>query len=112
MTAAAAALDAPASGLLRRIADALPAMDGYTGEDAATLRRLADEQQRKEEYDAWVRAEVEASLADPRPSLTTEEVLAHIDARCAEMEARERAEKALKAGRRAAREDVRRAVAA
>ena len=72
MTVATAALDAPASGLLRRIADALPAMGGYTGEDVNTLRRLAEEQQRKEEYDAWVRAEVEAALADPRPRVPHE----------------------------------------
>ena len=67
MTAATAAIDATVAGLLRRIADALPSLGGYTGEDAATLRQLADEQQRKEEYDAWVRAEVQAALADPRP---------------------------------------------
>ena len=89
----------------------MPAMGGYTGEDVNTLRRLAEEQQRKEEYDAWVRAEVAAARADPRPSLSTEEVLAHIDALCDEMEARERAEKAKKT-RRAARENVRRAVVA
>ena len=110
-TPAATPAPAPAAGLLRRLADALPTMDGYTDEDAYTLRQLADAQQRKEEYDAWVRAEVAAARADPRPSLSTEEVLAHIDALCDEMEARERAEKAKKT-RRAARENVRRAVAA
>ena len=110
-TAAATPAPAPVAGLLRRLADALPTMDGYTGEDADVLRQLADAQQRKEEYDAWVRAEVAAARADPRPSLSTEEMLAHIDAYCDEMEARERAEKAKKT-RRAARENVRRAVAA
>ena len=68
MNTATATLAAPScAGLLRRIADVLPTLGGYTGEDADTLRRLADEQQQKEEYDAWVRAEVEAALADPRP---------------------------------------------
>ena len=110
-TAAATLAPAPAAGLLRRIAEALPTMDGYTDEDAAVLRQLADAQQRKEEYDAWVRAKVARARADPRPPLTTEQVLAHIDALCDEMEARERAEKAKKAGR-TARANVRRTVAA
>ena len=39
---------------------------------AGLLRRLADEQQQKEEYDARVRAEVEAALADPRPCVPHE----------------------------------------
>ena len=74
MTAATAALDAHinVAGLLRRLADALPAMGGYTEDESAVLRRLADEQQQKEEYDAWVRAEVEAALADPRPRVPHE----------------------------------------
>lgn len=110
MNTATAPVVAPSrAGLLRRLAEALPTMEGYTGEDAATLRQMAEEQRRKEEYDAMMRAEVEAALADPRPSLTTEQVLAHIDALCDEMEAREREEKA---ARRAARANVRRAVAA
>ena len=116
MTAATAAATpaapAPVAGLLRRLADALPAMEGYTGEDAAALRQLAEEQQKKEEYDAWVRAKVARSLADPRPSLSEEEVWAHLEAVLDELEVEERARKAKKAGRRAARENVRRAVAA
>ncbi len=66
-TAAATPAPAPVAGLLRRLADALPTMEGYTGEDAAALRQLAEAQQRKEEYDAWVRARVAAARADPRP---------------------------------------------
>lgn len=66
-TAAATPAPAPVAGLLRRLADALPAMEGYTGEDAAALRQLAEAQQEKEEYDAWVRARVAAARADPRP---------------------------------------------
>ncbi|MBQ9578394.1 MAG: hypothetical protein IJR28_02550 [Ottowia sp.] len=111
-TAAATPAPAPVAGLLRRLADALPTMEGYTGEDAAALRQLAEAQQRKEEYDAWVRAKVARALADPRPSLSTEEVLARLDALCDELEAEERARKVKKAGRRAAHENVRRAVAA
>ena len=73
MNTATATLAAPScAGLLRRIADVLPTLGGYTGEDADTLRRLADEQQQKEEYDALVRAEVEAALADPRPRVPHE----------------------------------------
>lgn len=113
MTTAAATLDAPSlARLLRRVADALPALGGYTEDESAALRQLADEQQRKEEYDAWVRAKVARSLADPRPPLSEEEVWAHMEAVLDELEAEERAEKAKKAGRRAARENVRRAVAA
>ena len=83
MTVATAALDAPASGLLRRLADALPAMGGYTGEDANTLRRLAEEQQRKEEYDAWVRAKVAKARAETGPGRTGEEMLAYVRAHIA-----------------------------
>ena len=93
------------AGLLRRIAEALPAMEGYTGEDAATLRQMAEEQQQKEEYDAWVRAKVARSRADPRPSLTSEQVWAHMEAVLDELEAEEQA-------REAARENVRGALAA
>ena len=76
MTAATAAATpsapAPVAGLLRRLAEALPTMEGYTGEDAAALRQLAEEQQKKEEYDAWVRARVAAARADPRPRVPHE----------------------------------------
>ena len=111
-TAATPAAPAPVAGLLRRLADALPAMDGYTGEDAAALRQHAEAQQKKEEYDAWVRAKVERALADPRPPLSAQEVQARLDALCDELEAEERAAKAQKTARRAARANVRRAVAA
>ena len=93
---------------LRAIAD----RQQCTEDEAAMLRELADEQQQRAEYDAWVRAEVEASLADPRPSLSDEEVWAHMEAMLDELEAEERAKKAEKTGRRAARANVRRAVAA
>lgn len=35
------------------------------------------------EYDAWFRAKVEASLADPRPSIPHQEVVAHMRKRLA-----------------------------
>ena len=76
MTAATAAATpsapAPVAGLLRRLAEALPTMEGYTGEDAAALRQLAEAQQEKEEYDAWVRARVAAARTDPRPRVPHE----------------------------------------
>ncbi|MBQ9579020.1 MAG: hypothetical protein IJR28_05765 [Ottowia sp.] len=81
MTVATAALDAPinVAGLLRRIADALPAMGGYTEDESAVLRQLADEQQqRKEEYDAWVRAKVARARAETGPGYTSEEMLAYV----------------------------------
>ena len=78
MTAATATPAAPASGLLRRLADALPTMEGYTGEDAETLRQLAEAQQKKEEYDAWVRAKVQAALADPRPRVPHEQAREYV----------------------------------
>ena len=88
MTAATAAATpaapAPVAGLLRRLADALPAMEGYTGEDAAALRQLAEEQQKKEEYDAWVRAKVARALAEPRPGYTTEQAREYVLARLRE----------------------------
>lgn len=65
---------------LRALADRLPAQVG-TDEDVAMLRELADEQQERAEYDAWVRAKVEAAQADTRPSLTTEQVWERMDAR-------------------------------
>ncbi|MBQ6655996.1 MAG: hypothetical protein IJM64_01775 [Ottowia sp.] len=80
----AAALDAPVAGLLRRLADALPAMGGYTGEDADTLRRLAEEQQQRAEYDAMMRAEVEAARAEAGPGYTTQEVREYVRARLRE----------------------------
>lgn len=64
---------------LRALADRLPAAGG-TSEEEALLRELADEQQQRAEYDAWVRAEVEAALSDPRPPLSAEEVQARLDA--------------------------------
>ncbi|MBR5949916.1 MAG: hypothetical protein IKZ87_00610 [Actinomycetaceae bacterium] len=43
MTAAATTIpSAPVSGLLRRLADAMPTLECYTGEDAAALRQLAE----------------------------------------------------------------------
>ena len=80
-TAAATPAPAPVAGLLRRLADALPTMEGYTGEDAAALRQLAEAQQRKEEYDAWVRAKVARALAEPRPGYTTEQAREYVLAR-------------------------------
>ena len=79
MNTASATLAAPScAGLLRRIADVLPSISGYTGEDAATLRQLADAQQQKEEYDAWVRAKVAKARAETGPGYTSEEVLAYV----------------------------------
>lgn len=77
-TAAATPAPAPVAGLLRRLADALPAMEGYTGEDAAALRQLAEEQQRKEEYDAWVREKVARARADPRPRIPHEQAREYV----------------------------------
>lgn len=39
-------------------------------------------------YDAWLKAKVEASLADPRPSIPHDEVMAEIDALLAAKKAR------------------------
>lgn len=61
---------------LRGIADRRQCTD----EEAAMLRELADEQQQRAEYDAWVRAKVEAAQADRRPSLTTKQVREHMEA--------------------------------
>ena len=88
MTAATAAATpaapAPVAGLLRRLADALPAMEGYTGEDAAALRQLAEEQQKKEEYDAWVRAKVARARAETGPRYTTQQVREYVRERLRE----------------------------
>ena len=65
---------------LRGIADRYPC----TEEEAAMLRELADEQQRKEEYDAWVRAEVQAALAEPQPGYTTQQVREYVRGRLRE----------------------------
>ena len=51
-----------------------------------------DTEEEAEAYDRWFRAKVEASLADPRPPIPHDEVMAEID--------RIIAEKALKADRR------------
>ena len=65
---------------LRGIADRFPCTD----EEAALLRELADEQQRKAEYDAWVRAEVAAARAETGSGYTTDEVRAYVRERLRE----------------------------
>lgn len=52
-----------------------------TEDEAAMLRELADEQQQRAEYDAWVRAEVEAALAEPQPGYTTQQVREYVRGR-------------------------------
>lgn len=49
-----------------------------TEDEAAMLRELADEQQQRAEYDAWVRAEVQAALAEPQPGYTTQQVREYV----------------------------------
>jgi hypothetical protein len=46
--------------------------------DHATARKRTHE---TAEYDAWLRAEVQAALDDPRPALSSAEVEAHFDRR-------------------------------
>ncbi len=41
-------------------------------------------------YDRWFRAQVQASLDDPRPSIPHDEVMAEMDALIAEIERRQR----------------------
>ena len=65
---------------LRALADRLPETGAGTAEDADMLRQLADEQQQRAEYDAWVRAKVARARADARPSLTTKQVEEHMEA--------------------------------
>ncbi len=47
-------------------------------------------EEQAEAYDKWFRAEVQASLDDPRPTIPHDEVMAHIDAIIAEEEAKRR----------------------
>lgn len=51
-----------------------------TEDEAAMLRELADEQQERAEYDAWVRAKVERARAETGPGYTTEQVRERMDA--------------------------------
>ena len=65
------------ASLLRGVAERFPC----TEDEAALLRELADEQQKKAEYDAWVRAEVAAARAETGPRYTTQEVREYVRAR-------------------------------
>lgn len=49
-----------------------------TEDEAAMLRELADEQQERAEYDAWVRAEVQEALAEPQPGYTTQQAREYV----------------------------------
>ena len=76
MTAATMTLER--ASLLRAVSEKLPLLGGFTDRQAAVLREMADEQQRKEEYDAWVRAKVARARAETGPGYTSEEMLAYV----------------------------------
>lgn len=84
MTAATMTLER--ASLLRAVADKLPLLGGFTDGQAAMLREMADEQQQKEEYDAWVRAKVAKARAETGPGRTGEEMLAYVRAHIASLQ--------------------------
>ncbi|UJW87524.1 type II toxin-antitoxin system RelB family antitoxin [Devosia sp. SL43] len=49
-----------------------------------------DTQEQAESYDRWFRAKVEKSLADPRPGIPHDQVMAELDAIIAAAEARKK----------------------
>lgn len=45
-------------------------------------------QEQADSYDRWFRAQVQAAIDDPRPCIPHDQVMAHMDARIAELKAK------------------------
>ena len=70
------------ASFLRELAENLPRIwpDG-TPAKTELLQRLADEELAQAQHEEWVRAKVAAARADSRPTMTTEEFRASLQAR-------------------------------
>jgi hypothetical protein len=71
------------ANFLRELAESLPRIrpQGHSQSQAELLQRLADEELAQAQHDEWIRAKVAAARADNRPTVSTAEVMAHLDAR-------------------------------
>jgi hypothetical protein len=71
------------ANFLRGLAESLTRehSKSHKPEQVALLQRLANEELAEAEHVEWVRAKVAAACADTRPTLTTAQVLARLDAR-------------------------------
>jgi hypothetical protein len=71
------------ANFLRELAESLPRIrpQGHSQSQAELLQRLADEELAQAQHDEWIRAKVAAARVDSRPTVTTAEVMARLDAR-------------------------------
>ena len=71
------------ANFLRELAENLPRLlpQSHTPNQAALLQRLADAELRQARHEEWVRNTVAAARADTRPTLSTGEVRASLQAR-------------------------------
>jgi len=70
------------ASFLRELAENLPRIwPNGTPAKTELLQRLADEELAQAQHEEWERARVSAARADTRPTMTTEEVRASLQAR-------------------------------
>jgi hypothetical protein len=71
------------ANFLRELAESLPRIrpQGHSQSQSELLQRLADDELAQAQHDEWIRAKVAAARADNRPTVTTDEVMARMDAR-------------------------------
>lgn len=70
------------ANFLRELAESLPRTHPQSNQgQVALLQRLADEELAQAQHDEWMRAKVVAARADNRPTFSTNEITAHLDAR-------------------------------
>ncbi|TXT40899.1 MAG: Ribosomal protein S18 [Comamonadaceae bacterium] len=71
------------ANFLRELAESLPRIrpQGHSQSQAELLQRLADEELAQAQHDEWIRDKVAAARADNRPTVSTDDVLARLDAR-------------------------------
>ena len=70
------------ASILRELAENLPRIwPNGTPAKTELLQRLADEELAQAQHEEWERAKVAAARADTRPTMTTEEVRANLQAR-------------------------------
>ena len=70
------------ANFLRELAESLPRIHPQSNQgQAALLQRLADDELVQAQHDEWVRAKVVVARADNRPTFSTNEITARLDAR-------------------------------
>lgn len=75
------------ANFLRELSESLPRLwpQGNHQNQAELLKRLANNELAHAQHDEWVCTKVAAARADNRPSLSTDEVVARLDARYARL---------------------------